>query len=297
MKLSIGVPTYNGEAYIRQALQSILDQSFTDYELIVCDDCSIDHTREMVEAFHDPRLRLVTNPQRLGLVGNWNRCLALSSGQYVQIFHQDDVMQPGMLQREVQALDRCPTAGYAFTNMALIDDKGCVIGGHWTPILPATDTTYPGIDFFSLLLREGNLVPCSSVMLRASCIEHHGAFDARLGYTPDLEMWLRQALHGDVAYVAGPLLQLRKHAGQESRHFIDSSKPVLEVQRAFQIIFNEQRKYIPRPKVMYASAITHLQRWSMMFLKGACRKGDVKAVISFTRLYLQYAVAHKMGEV
>ena len=102
------MPAWNGAAYIEQAVSSVLAQTFEDFELLVIDDCSDDDTVAIVSRFDDPRIRVEVNQSRLGLVGNWNRCLEEASGEYVNIFHQDDVMAPDNLRRKVELLDQQP---------------------------------------------------------------------------------------------------------------------------------------------------------------------------------------------
>src|SRR5688572_15476095 len=100
-RVTVAVPTYNGQAFIEEAIASVLAQVFDDFELVVVDDGSDDATLAIVSRFHDPRLRVEAHPVRLGLVENWNRCLAAATGDYVTIFHQDDVMAPHNLASKV----------------------------------------------------------------------------------------------------------------------------------------------------------------------------------------------------
>lgn len=81
------MPTYNAAGFLRQTLGRVLRQTYADWELVVVDDASIGGTIASLERLRDPRLRLVHNYRRLGLVGNWNRCRELVSGEYISIFH------------------------------------------------------------------------------------------------------------------------------------------------------------------------------------------------------------------
>ncbi len=286
-KLSVCVPTFNGARFIGATLDSILTQTFGDFELNVSDDCSTDDTLAIVSKVLDPRVRLNINPTRLGLVGNWNRCLEVARGEYVCIFHQDDCMLPNTLGRLVAILDQHPKVGFVFSSMQTVDETGAVIGGHWTLALPSEDTIFEGIDFFKLLLGEGNLVTCSSVLARAQCYARCGHFNSLLRYTPDLEMWLRLALHYDVAYIAEPLIHLRRHARQESTEFMGTTLEVYEVWRAVEIIFREQRTAIPDSRTLYALALNHLRQWVLMFCKQALRRGLFSSVFTLLSTWLQ----------
>lgn len=294
-RVAVCIPTYNGEWFVGDALRSVLGQSYADARVIVSDDCSTDRTQAIVEATKDPRVDLHVNSRRLGLVGNWNRCIELASAEFIQIFHQDDVMSSDSISHLVQALDRHPEAGFAFSNMRTIDETGGVIGGHWYPDLPEDDMLYPGEEFFRLLVRQGNVVPCQSVMVRSSCLKEAGPYDSRLRYTPDLEMWLRLSLHYDVAYVAEPLVLVRRHPGQESSSFLGSVKEVDEVWRAFQIVFRENAGSLTEADMLYRRALNHLQRWSGAFLRNNLREGHLRSAMAFQMRLLQFWRAEKLG--
>ncbi len=95
--LTVAVPTYNGARHLAEALKSILAQEAAPFDLIVSDDRSEDETLAIVGRFAGDRARIEVNSERLGLAGNWNRCVVLSRTEWVAIFHQDDVMLPGHL--------------------------------------------------------------------------------------------------------------------------------------------------------------------------------------------------------
>lgn len=219
-KLSVCIPAYNGSQYIEKAIMSILNQTFTDFELIIVDDYSTDDTEAIVTSFQDQRLSFFKNQKRLGLVGNWNRCLELAQGQYICLFHQDDVMLPENLSRKVTILDQRLEVGLVYSNVLVIDDRGNVTGQHWFFETEAdSDTIYRGLDFFNILISGPNIVSCPSVVVRRACYERLSGFDSNLPFTADWEMWLRIALFFDVAYLAQPLIQYRWHGKNESINF------------------------------------------------------------------------------
>jgi len=153
VKVSVCLPTYNGARFIHSAIESVLNQSFADFELIVCDDASTDSTLELVCGIHDERLHVYRNSDRLGLVGNWNRCLELISGDYVVLMHQDDLMHVNNLAHKVALLDGYPAVGFVYSNIRRIDESGSVIGGHWLP-QAETDLIEPGMECFQRLVLQ-----------------------------------------------------------------------------------------------------------------------------------------------
>jgi glycosyltransferase involved in cell wall biosynthesis len=137
---SICIPTYNGAIFIDHALQSVINQTCRTFEIVVSDDDSTDGTLAHVERISDPRLRCVRNRQRLGLVGNWNRCIEIASHDLICLFHQDDEMLPNNIEKKIDFLDHNTEVGFVFSNMRSIDAEGAIIDGHWSPqYLPVSD--------------------------------------------------------------------------------------------------------------------------------------------------------------
>jgi len=125
-KVSIGVPVYNGQRYLEQALQSLVNQTFNDFELIISDNASTDRTAEICQDFasRDSRIRYYRNATNIGANPNFNRAFELATGQYFRWAAYDDVCEPTYLERCVQALDANPGAALAHTRTAIIDETG-----------------------------------------------------------------------------------------------------------------------------------------------------------------------------
>jgi glycosyltransferase involved in cell wall biosynthesis len=124
--VSVGVPVYNGEAYLEQTLGALLDQSWTDFELIVCDNASTDRTQEIAEGFaaRDDRVRYVRNPRNIGLAKNFNRVFQLSRGRYFRWAMADDLVDATNLADCVAALEADPGVVLAVPTWDLIDADG-----------------------------------------------------------------------------------------------------------------------------------------------------------------------------
>src|SRR3982751_3050681 len=90
-RVTVCVPMYNGERYLAECIESILAQTYTDFQLLLVDDCSTDATRSIAESYAaaDSRVRLIVNHTNLGLVGNWNRCIELATGEWIKFVFQD----------------------------------------------------------------------------------------------------------------------------------------------------------------------------------------------------------------
>lgn len=220
-KVSVCVPVFNGSEYIRDCIDSILSQTFTDFELVIVNDASTDDSKKIIQSYDDPRIKYFENDRNLGLIGNWNQCLQLSSGDYICIFHQDDRMSPNNLEKKVILLGLEKQVGLVYSDTLVIDQKGMTKSKHWfNPIDPNVDFIRPGQSFFDLMFVNLNLICCPSVMARRECYEKIGGFDARLPFSGDMEMWMRIALFYDVAYLSQPLIQYRFHDNNLTHRFL-----------------------------------------------------------------------------
>jgi glycosyltransferase involved in cell wall biosynthesis len=205
-KVSVCLPTYNRSGYLSQTLASVLAQTFTDFEVIVSDNCSTDSTPDVVGARKDPRIRYVRNERNIGLFPNMNQCLELARGEYVCILHDDDVYAPRFLEREVGMLDRHPSAGFVHCATYEIDASG--VRRRLVRAYP-DDCLRSRQEEFTRYL-GGHNVNCSTVMGRRDLYRQTGGFDPAY-LCADFLMWLRLSLKADVAYVAEPLAAIRVH--------------------------------------------------------------------------------------
>jgi glycosyltransferase involved in cell wall biosynthesis len=124
--ISVGMPVYNGEPYLEAAIQSVLGQTFDDFELIVCDNASTDRTAEIVRDFAatDARIRYARNERNLGAAGNYNRAFALARAPYFRWMNADDVIEPQLHESCLQALEAHPQAVLAYGRTRMIDADG-----------------------------------------------------------------------------------------------------------------------------------------------------------------------------
>ena len=104
-KVSVCIPTYNRPDFLRQAIESVLAQTFSDYELIISDNASEDSTTDLISSFKDRRIIYIRKEKNIGAIDNFNSCLAAAKGEYITIFHDDDIMLPDNLAFKVEALD------------------------------------------------------------------------------------------------------------------------------------------------------------------------------------------------
>ncbi len=200
--LSIVMPAYNAAAYIREAVGSILSQSFRDFELIVVDDGSTDNSMEVVRGFGDKRIRILQNTTNRGIVYSRNRGNAAARGRYLAPFDADDVARADKFEKQLAFLDAHPEYGMIGSWARLIDARGRVMRQKWK--VNAPPERIPAI----LLFR--NYFVQSSVVIRREAIPGEGyaeGYDA----VEDYRMWAEVARQHKVWNYPAFLLQYRIH--------------------------------------------------------------------------------------
>ena len=217
-KVSVCIPTYLGDQTLGAAIESVLAQTYTDFELMVIDDGSPDDTRAVVERFSDPRMVYLCNEKNLGPEGNWNRCLEVATGDYFKLLPHDDVLHPHCLERQVAVLD-----ADAEERISLVFSAREVLGPDARLLMRRG---YPSgregpIDRDVLIracVRRGtNLIgEPGAVLLRKSTAAKVGLFDATNPYVIDLDYWFRLLNHGNAHFCAEPLAAFRVSAGSWS---------------------------------------------------------------------------------
>jgi glycosyltransferase involved in cell wall biosynthesis len=203
-KVSVVIPTYNRAQYLPQAIQSVLAQTFTDYEIVVVDDGSTDNTREVIKPFFG-RIKYLTQENQ-GISRTRNRAILESKGRYIAFLDSDDYWTPEKLAEQVKVLDLNPKVGIVYVRMPIINDKGEQIG-----LKPAGVS---GRNFQELLELWGDL-PTSSVMVRRECFDKAGLFDPSLPPQEDIDMWIRISQFYDLYEIENKVLAYyRRHEDQ-----------------------------------------------------------------------------------
>lgn len=282
--LSVCLPVFNPSHDLVAAVESILDQDFGDYELIIVDDCSERIPSEIIGQLQDSRITLIRNEINLGLPANWNRCIELARGELVTIFHQDDVMLAGNLGLKVAMLQQHPSVGLVYSDMVRIDESGRNIGGHYLP-QPSEGFVAPGVELFRMTAQTGNPIACPTVMVRAECFRRVGKFDTALPLTTDHHMWMRIALAYDIAFVARPLVAYRVHSAQESHRFLGTGRDYIELLKSFDSIFSDR---LPTQYAQYAAASYRtLAAQALPMSRWKLRQGRILPAIRYASVFMQ----------
>ena len=269
--VSVCVPTYNRARYLKQALESVLSQTYQAFEVVVYDDASTDDTRDTVTLFRDSRLRYFRQPFNQGIARNRNSCLSVVRGRYIAWLDSDDLYHPEMLSRQTAVLDRYPNAGMVHGAFEVIDAEGRRLPD-W-PLPFAVDCVEPGRQAFRELVLS-NYVNGATVLVRRECYDRLGTYSPRLALSgEDWEMWLRIALHSDLAYTATPLGQCRQHEGSSSNLSLANGRRLINDFVVIHSLWSRYAKLIPdsavlREKAQAALALKALLRAGELFTVG-----------------------------
>ncbi|MCI0548311.1 MAG: glycosyltransferase [Candidatus Rokubacteria bacterium] len=219
-RVSVGMPVYNGGPYLALALESILAQTFGDFELIVSDNASTDGTDAICREYaaRDGRIRYVRNRENIGANRNLNRVIELSSAPYVKVANADDLCHPELIERCVGQLDAHPDAVLCYGQTTLIDETGGVIG----PYDDDLDLRSPRpADRFKAVITRLSLVNVHQGVMRAAALKQTGLLRDHPG--ADVAMLAGLALHGRFLEWPDRLFFRRMHPGASS-HLDNAAK-------------------------------------------------------------------------
>ena len=178
-KISVIMPVYNvRHEYLHEAIDSILSQTYTDFELIICDDCSPNGAPdEVIASYNDPRIRYVKNEKNLGISGNTNKMIQLARGEYIAQMDNDDIALPQRLEKTCAYLDAHPEVDY--------------VGG-WQEYFPKYKLWAPPLKFGYLELLHGCPICHSTLLYRKSTVEKYNLYyDPEYKTAMDYELWTR----------------------------------------------------------------------------------------------------------
>lgn len=199
-KVSVVMAVHNGEKYLREAVDSILCQTFTDFEFIIVDDASTDHSAEIIGTYDDPRIRFIHSDQHLGHATCLNRGLDVARGQYVARMDCDDISLPERLAKQVAFMDANPEVGACSTWAQNIDAAGKVLGRRETPV---------GDELENFYWRASPLIHPAAMFRfgESSDLRYDGAID----HCEDYDLWWRIRSEQGLGNLSEHLLLYRVH--------------------------------------------------------------------------------------
>ncbi len=205
--LGVVVNVYNAAAFLRPAIDSLLAQSFADFELVAIDDGSTDASLEILRSYSDPRLRILENSRNLGIPTTLNRGLAALATPLVARLDADDLALPGRFGRQVEFLAARPELALVASDAHYIDELG-------RSFALCTGPTSP--EEIRARLPIGDCIVHSSVIYRADCVRAVGGYREELPLASDYDLWIRLSERYPLASLAEPLVGYRVHRAQVS---------------------------------------------------------------------------------
>ncbi len=204
-KTTVLMPLFNGEQFVREALESILEQTFTDFELLIIDDGSTDASVKIVESYDDPRIRLFNNHENLGVTATLNRGIDLARGEYIARMDCDDISLPARLAEQVTYLEQHPDCAMVAVTVTQLDEDGNDYGV-WLD-----DRKTVTSESIRRFLPRANCIAHPGIMIRKSLLARY-RYNERQRVAQDYDLWLRMTADGlFIAKLDKPLLRYRIH--------------------------------------------------------------------------------------
>lgn len=204
-RVSVIIPAYNYANYLPEAIQSVLNQTFRDFELLIVDDGSTDNTSEVIQGFaHNPKVRHVYQENQ-GLAAARNTGIRNTHGELVAFLDADDEWLEQKLERQVEVMDSKPEVGLVYTDIYFTDGQGKVLTDRqWAR--RRRQTVFEDLLFSNVITGSG-----SSSVVRRECFDKVGSFDESFRSLEDLDLWLRIARHYEFERVDERLTKIRHH--------------------------------------------------------------------------------------
>jgi len=260
-ELSVVMSVYNGEKHLHEAVNSILNQTFTDFEFIITNDGSSDKPSEILESFADLRIRLI-HQENIGLTKSLNRGLKCATGEYIARMDADDISAPDRFERQIRHFEQNPQIGLVGTQFLIIDDEGKEFEASKYPLENAK---------IKETLLKSNAFCHGAVMFRRGLLGIAGYYREQFTCAQDFDFWLRLSEHTNVANLDSVLYKLRrsiksitrkktsqqlnhhllslelakerKQKGSDSLELINMDKIINELHNRYKIDYDEIKKF------------------------------------------------------
>lgn len=201
-RVSVIIPLYNAKSYIGLTMESILNQTYQDFEILIIDDCSSDGSLKEVERMADKRVRILRNEKNMGIAYSRNRGLEEASGEYIALLDHDDLSPEYRLEHEVDFLDSHPDIMVVGGHERDIDQDGRDLNKQWN--------TYRNPKYIKAYMMFSNAVPNGAAMFRKSFVDrYHIRYEENMYGAEDYGFWSECALHGNIANLDEVMLYWR----------------------------------------------------------------------------------------
>jgi glycosyltransferase involved in cell wall biosynthesis len=218
--ISVIIPAYNAEKTIKETIQSVLNQTWQDFELLIINDGSQDATLEVIESIQDPRIKIFSYPNA-GSSASRNRGIAIAKGEYISFIDADDLWTADKLEAQYKALQENSQAAVAYSWTDHIDESGQFLRS-------GPQQSFTG-DVYARLLLEDFIGNGSNPLIRAQAFAEVGDFDESLAHSEDWDLWLRLAARYHFVAVPSPQILYRMRVSSKSFNIKEMEESSLQV--------------------------------------------------------------------
>lgn len=296
-EISVIMSVFNGEKYLREAMDSILNQSYADFEFIIVNDGSTDNSLSIIQGYADRRIRVIANEQNIGLTRSLNKAIKQARGEYIARQDADDISLPNRFEEQIKYFKKNPNVALLGTGIYRIDGKGKILGKTLAVAKPGKS-----------LLKQ-NQFNHGSTMFKSRVVRELGGYNELFSYCQDYELWLRMAKNYAVRNLPQILYKLRFH--NEAVRFRKRDEAILYNLLALRLVRDEcdaevlkaikdkgikgLRSYLTRDeKIIFHKSFAdlHMQQGNLKLAKEeykkACRLAplDIENDLKLIRLYL-----------
>ncbi len=262
-------PVANAAPFLPGAIDSVLAQTYTDFEVVVSDDASEDETPSICREYDDPRFRATRSDRPLGQSVNWNRCLNLATGEYVILLHADDGLLPGYLERAVGVLDVHEDVALVHCAVQHVDELDHQLV---TQRLFEADTVDRGDETLRRLLFDGCVICPAGVLVRREAYETVGRFTDKIVWGVDWHMWTRIAMWHAVAYLSEPLAIYRDHTQSGTAAVMASGRNARDERWAIDDLFALIQATRPELNGLKPAAVRGVAHRTWCFAEAMCAR-------------------------
>lgn len=260
MKISVVTASYNYQDYIQEAIQSVLNQTYQDWEMIIVDDCSTDNSVDVIKSFKDDRIKLFVNEKNLGLKETVKRGIEKATGEWIVFLESDDILTPDNIEKKVTIAKKHPEVNLIFNDCEFFGDNYTVhnfsIALRKTRIL-LRKKVYPQNMFYNFYL-SNKIFTFSAVMARKKDLLKI-TFNPPIDSLLDWWLWVQMAYLGKFYYISEPLTKWRLHTDSyiyKSNH----NSPIQLQMKIYFEMFKRYKNYLILIFIPWAQLIWYLQQ-------------------------------------
>jgi glycosyltransferase involved in cell wall biosynthesis len=232
-QVTVCIPVYNGDRYIGNAIESVLSQTYTDFELVILNNASTDKTADIIAHYQDARIRVISHPANVGFLANWNRGLTEARGNFCKMLPHDDTLYPTCLERQVAAFEAQRDLALVACARHIIDNTGAVIA---TRRFNRTKQILSGPAAQRAIIRSGTnpLGEPGAVLFRRALAVQCGVFDGTRLFVIDVDYYCRLLRHGGLCALSEPLCTFRVSSDSTSVRMLHrQAREFISFARAF----------------------------------------------------------------